>query len=263
MILAGQSSCGMISMFEVSTFPSLAMLSVVLVVNMTSRTSCHKGSTVQMQLFGRPNYWCMDVHSDARPIGRSKLTVIHRQFGFTSTRTSLNRPFGLRPFGRPCTVDLDASKYTNTYCPFGQNLAVQMDALTPCIWTIQIHVCGPSICTTLEHMIGWSQYMLADRLNIHSGDVPLNGPNIQSLTVQMDDSPMDRPCYVNLDHPNGRRSNGPPMSRQFGPSKITVVDRYFGPSKNTDEDCNFGPSKITVGDRNFGPFKITVGDRNF
>ena len=144
----------------------------------------------------------MDVYLDARPIGRSKLTVIHRQFGFTSTRTSLNRPFGLRPFGRPCTVDLDASKYTNTYRPFGRNLAVEMDALTPCIWTIQIHVCGPSIWTTLERMIGWSKYMLTDRPNGRSGDVQLDGPNIRSLTVQMDDGP---------------------MLRQFGPSKWTTV----------------------------------------
>ena len=194
---------------------------------------------------------------DARPIGRSKLTVIHRQFGFTSTRTSLNRPFGLRPFGRPCTVDLDASKYTNTYRPFGRNLAVQMDALTPCIWTIQIHVRGPSIWTTLERLIGWSKYTLTDRLNGRSGDVQLDGPNIRSLTVQMDDGPMDRPCYVNLDCPNGRRSNGPPMLRQFVPSEITVVDRYFGPSKNTVVDSNFGPSKIKLGDCIFGPLKIT------
>ena len=77
-----------------------------------------------MELFGHTNQRCMDIYLDARSIGRSKLRVIHRQFGFKSTQTSLNRLFGLRPFGRPCTVDLDASKYTNMYCPFGQNLAV-------------------------------------------------------------------------------------------------------------------------------------------
>ena len=103
--------------------------------------------------------------------------------------------------------------------------------------------CGPSIWTTLERIIGWSKYTLTDRPNGRSGDVQLDGPNIRSLTVQMDDGPMDRPCYVNLDHPNGRWSNGPPMLRQFGPSKDTVVDR------------SFRPSKITVGDRNFGPLK--------
>ena len=163
----------------------------------------------------------MDVYLDARPIGQSKLTVIHCQFGFTSTRTSLNRPFGLRPFGRPCTVDLDASKYTNTYRPFGQNFAVQMDALTPCIWTIQINVCGPSIWTTLERIIGWSKYTLTERPNGRSGDVQLDGPNIRSLTVQMatvqwtvhvtsiwtvqmDDGLMDRICNVNLDRPKIR-----------------------------------------------------------
>ena len=82
-------------------------------------------------------------------------------------------------------------------------------------------------------------------------------------TIQIDDGPMDRLGSVNLDRPNGQRSNGPPMLRQFGPSKITVVDRYFGPSKNTDGDRNFGLSKITVGARHFGRSKITVGDRNF
>ena len=69
----------------------------------------------------------------------------------------------------------------------------------------------------------------------------------------MDNGPKDHPCYVNLDHPNGRLSNGPPMLRQFGQCKITAVDGYFGPLKNTVLDCNFGPSKIKVGDRIFGP----------
>ena len=49
----------------------------------------------------------MDVYLDGHAFGRSKLTVIHRQFGFTATQTSLNRKFGLRPFGCPGTVDLD------------------------------------------------------------------------------------------------------------------------------------------------------------
>ena len=88
----------------------------------------------------------MDVYLDAHPIERSKLAVIHHQFGFTSTRMSLNCPFG-----RPRTVDLDASKYTNTYRPFGRNLAVQMDALTLFIWTIQIYVMGPSIWIGIRH----------------------------------------------------------------------------------------------------------------
>ena len=49
-------------------------------------------------------------------------------------------------------------------------------------------------------------------------------------TVQMDDGPMDRLCYVNLDRPNGQRSNGPPMLRQFGPSKwTTMVFHLDGP----------------------------------
>ena len=37
----------------------------------------------------------------------------------------------------------------------------------------------------------------------------MDRPNVQNLLVQMDDGPMDRLCYVNLDRPNGRRSNGP------------------------------------------------------
>ena len=92
------------------------------------------------------------------------------------------------------------------------------------------------------------------------------------------------------------------MDRNFGPSKITVVDRNFGPfflfclfltrpngqhisvnldqhlievfkttvdgcnlksSKSTVVEPNFGPSKVTVLDINFGPFEITVVDRPF
>ena len=37
----------------------------------------------------------------------------------------------------------------------------------------------------------------------------MDRPNVQNLLVQMDDGPMDRLCYVNLDRPNGQRSNGP------------------------------------------------------
>ena len=34
-------------------------------------------------------------------------------------------------------------------------------------------------------------------------------------TVQIKGGPMDRLCYVNLDRPNGRRSNGPSMLTQI------------------------------------------------
>ena len=70
----------------------------------------------------------------------------------------------------------------------------------------------------------------------------LYGPSkCKKLTRPMDGGPMDRLCYVNLDHPNGQRSNGPPMLRnnldrpkgrrsngppmllQFGQSKWTTV----------------------------------------
>ena len=67
--------------------------------------------------------------------------------------------------------------------------------------------------------------MLTDRPNGRSGDVQLDSPSIRSLTVQRDDGPMDCPCYVNLDRPNGKQSNGPPMLLQFGPSKIRIMDR--------------------------------------
>ena len=133
----------------------------------------------------------MDVYLDAHPIERSKLTVIHHQFGFTSTLMSLNCPFG-----RPRTVDLDASKYTNTYRPFGRNLAVQMDALTPFIWTIQIHLRRPSIWTTLERIIGCFKYTLNERPNGRSGEVQLDSSNIRSLTVQMDFLPCGKKLIV-------------------------------------------------------------------
>ena len=111
---------------------------------------------------------------------------------------------------------------------------------------------------TLEHIIGWSKYTLNHRPNVGSGEVQLDGPNIQSVTVQMDDGQMDCPCYVNLDRPNERRSNGPPILCQLGPFKITIVDRYFGTSKNTVLDCCFLTSKITVGNHNFKTLKITT-----
>ena len=168
-----------------NTRPGVAGATAVqLIFNPFSQFASQLELYSQLQL----NLWSDPI---AFSVPKSTLLVIHCQFGFTSTRTSLNRPFGLRPFGRPCTVDLDASNYTNMYCSFGQNLAIQMDALTPCIWTIQIHVRGPSIWTTLERIIGWSKYTLNDCPNGRSGDVQLDGPNIRSL------------------RPNVRRSNGP------------------------------------------------------
>ena len=188
----------------------------------------------------------MDVYLDAYPIGRSKLTVIHRQFRFPS----LNCPFGLRPFERPCALDFDASKHTNMYRPFGQNLAlkrsldtVYLDHPNTCMWTVHLDDSGTY------------NWMVQIYVNWLSSDIQLDGPNIRSLTVQMDNGPMDCQCYVNLDRPNRRQSNGPPMLLQLGPSQITVVDRYFGLFKNTVVDCNFGLSKIRVGDRFFVPLK--------
>ena len=140
----------------------------------------------------------MDFYLDTRPIGWSKLTVIQCQFGFTSTRTSLSRPFGLCPFGRPCTVDLDTFKYTNTYCPFGQNLAVHMDALTQCIWTIQVN---PNTWT----------YFLDDSWTYN-------------LMVQIYvNCPIERSKYMVSDRLNGRHANGLSMLRQLWLSKWTTV----------------------------------------
>ena len=105
---------------------------------------------------------------------------------------------------------------------------------------------GPSKCTKLTHPNGrWSNgppmrlsYVTLDRLNGRRSNGPPMlcqfGPSkwttvewtayVTSIwTVQMEDGPMDRLCYVNLDRLNGRRSNGPSMLRQFGPSKWTTV----------------------------------------
>ena len=46
----------------------------------------------------------------------------------------------------------------------------------------------------------------------------------KSKNLQMDDNPMDRLCYVNLDRPNQRRSNEPPMLCQFGLSMLRQMD---------------------------------------
>ena len=67
----------------------------------------------------------------------------------------------------------------------------------------------------------------------------------------MDNSPMDHLRDVILDRPFGRWSNGPPVRRNFGPSKTTVVSHNFGPLKTTVVERNFGSSKITVVERNF------------
>ena len=43
------------------------------------------------------------------------------------------------------------------------------------------------------------------------------------LTIHMDKGPMAHQYYANLDRPNGQRSNGPFIFRQFGQSKWTTV----------------------------------------
>ena len=78
---------------------------------------------------------CIDVYLNARLMGRSKLTVIQC-------------PFRLRPFGRPCTVDLDASKYTTVCRPFERNC--------PNGFLDNVYLYHPNTrtWTTLEHIIG-------------------------------------------------------------------------------------------------------------
>ena len=60
-------------------------------------------------------------------------------------------------------------------------------------------------------------------LLVHIDDGPRTAYVTSIWTVQRGDGPMDRLCYVNLNRPNGRRSNGPSKLRQFGPSKWTTV----------------------------------------
>ena len=55
-------------------------------------------------------------------------------------------------------------------------------------------------------------------------DLAEEGSTVQMEFIsQMDGGPMDRICYVDLDRPKWRRSNGPPILRPFGPSKGRAV----------------------------------------
>ena len=83
-------------------------------------------------------------------------------------------------------------------------------------------------------------------------------------TVQMDDGPMDSVCYVNLDRPNRQQSDGPPMLRQFGPFKWTMVQwTVYVPSIWTvqmdhgqmDRPCNVNLDRPN-GRRSIGPSSI-------
>ena len=78
--------------------------------------------------------------------------------------------------------------------------------------TVQMELYGPSKCTKLTRPNGWRSNGLP--MLSHFG--PTKWTVVQWTayvtsiwTVQMDDGPMDRPCNVNLDRPNGRRSIGP------------------------------------------------------
>ena len=93
-----------------------------------------------------------------------------------------------RGFGLICAINLDPFKYTNTYCPFGRYTTAQMVSLTPCIWTIQIYVTGPSIWTTQERKFEWSKYTIS---------IDSESPLV--WTVQLDERLNKRPYTVNLD----------------------------------------------------------------
>ena len=100
---------------------------------------------------------------------------------------------------------------------FDKNLAFQMNGLTPCAWTIQIHVSGPTIRTNLECLIGWFKYTVTDR-------------------------------------PNERGSNGSSMLRKFGPSKLTTVQwTAYVTSFWTVQNYGHGPLFWTVQKYGFGP----------
>ena len=112
----------------------------------------------------------------------SKLTVYGRLFGHSSDQSVQIKDdspslwifvhsdvpvpqFGLHPFGCTYAVVLDASKYTNTYCLFGQNSTIQMDTWTECIWTTKKYVIGPSV---------WTVNVILDRPNEQRS----NGPSM-------------------------------------------------------------------------------------
>ena len=97
-------------------------------------------SMVFGRLFERSSNWTVQINNDSPSISiYIHLDVPEPSIWPASTWTTLNRPFGLCPFGRPCTINWDASKYTNRYCPFGQNLAVHLDDSRTYNWTAKIH----------------------------------------------------------------------------------------------------------------------------
>ena len=104
-------------------------------------------------------------------------------------------------------------------------------------WMVQIYVNWSLKWTVWWRLIWRSKYTAWWRplgRSKRSGDVQLDGPNIRTLTVQMDNGPMDCPCYINLDRPNWRQSNEPPIIFFYVPkgrSKMTVHNRNFRRSK--------------------------------
>ena len=74
-----------------------------------------------------------------------------------------------------------------------------------------------------RNILSFGEYGMWKRKAPQSKWSCMDRPNVQNLLVQMDGGSFDRLCYDNLGRTNGRRSNGPPMLRHFGPSKWMTV----------------------------------------
>ena len=172
-----------------------------------------------MELFGHPNYQCMDIYLDARPMNGDSLSIwiwVYSDLLVTSIWTS--------SIWMTMCHWFEHIQICHMFHPFEQNATFQMDALAPCIWTIQIYITEPSIWMTQEHIFGWCKYISINRPNERSSAVQWENSNIRSLNVQMDSGPMECLCYSNLNCQNGQGSNGPPMLRQFWrPKWLTLL----------------------------------------
>ena len=134
--------------------------------------------------------------------------------------------FDLRLLGRPCNVyldciNLDAHVPLFLTHPNVRTHIVHLDTTLPSKWTLWHIVFGPS-----KYIHHWTVYL--DRPNgRRSNWLPMLrefGPSKLTTvqwttyvtliwTVQMDDGPMERLSYVNLDRPSWQWSNGPPLLR--------------------------------------------------
>ena len=149
--------------------------------------------------------------------------------------------------------------------------------------TVQMELCGPSKCKKLtrsNERRSNGPPMLRQFRQSKWTTVQWTAYITSIWIVQMDDGPMEGPCYVNLDRPNGRRSTGPSSIWTVQlTAYITVIwtaQNYgCGPPfltvKKYDR-LSIGPSLIwtvqidvtwQVSDRIFGPSNWTSPDRPF